>query len=177
MKRLSIFVLATLAVAAAVHVATVWELPRFIMSKAMTKIAGNAQANLMLEPPLSDATARAVVRPSPDLAYSICVLDLQKTPVRVHVPLTAPYTSVAFYSSATDNYFVRNDRELEGRDLDAIVVAPGAAKPASVPAGVEVVEAPTEKGLVLVRRVVESPEAFPALDEVRKKATCAPFEG
>jgi hypothetical protein len=40
-----------------------------------------------------------------------------------------------------------------------------------------VVEAPTAKGLALVRRAVENAAAFPALDAIRKTATCAPFKG
>lgn len=175
MKRFAVFIVATVLVAALVHVATVWELPRFIMSKVMQKVAGDARANMFIHQPLATDEARGVVRPSPDLAYSICTLDLTKTPVRVTVPLTAPYTSVALYSSATDNYFVRNDRDAGGKDLDVIVVARGAPKPASAPAGVDIVEAPTAKGLVLVRRVVENPEAFPPLDAIRQKATCTPF--
>lgn len=177
MKRVALFVVATLLVAALVHVATVWELPRFNMSKAMQKVAGETQANAFLHPPLATDAARTVVRPSPDLAYSICVLDLSASPVRVTVPLTAPYTSVALYSSATDNYFVRNDRDAGGKALDVIVVAPGGAKPVAAPTGVDIVEAPTAKGLVLVRRVVENAEAFPTLDAVRKTAICAPFQG
>lgn len=177
MKRVALFAVATLLIAALIHVATVWELPRVIMSKAMEKVAGDSQTNAFLHPPLATDAARGVVRPSPDLAYSICVLDLSASPVRVTVPLTAPYTSVALYSAATDNYFVRNDRDAGDKALDVIVVAPGGAKPAAAPAGVDIVEAPTAKGLVLVRHVVENAEAFPPLDAIRKTAICAPFEG
>ncbi|MGB3808944.1 MAG: DUF1254 domain-containing protein [Parvibaculum sp.] len=177
MKRLTVFIVAVLALGALVHVAAIHALPGFIMSKAMAKIGGTSEVNMFVEPPLATAEARTIVRPSPDLAYSTCVLDLSKGPVRVTVPLTAPYTSVALYSATTDNYFVRNDRDSHGKELDVIVLAPGASKPANVPADSEIVEAPTAKGLVLVRRVVESVEDFPALDAIRQKATCAPFKG
>lgn len=177
MKRVILFVVATMLLAAAVHVATVWALPRFIMSKAMEKIGGHVGVNELVNQAPPTDKSRAVVRPSPDLAYSICVLDLSKTPVRITVPLTAPYTSVALYGSNTDNYFVRNDREAGGKDLDVVVVGPGMAKSASVPAGVSVIEAPSARGIMLVRRVVESEAALPALDEIRKKGSCAPFNG
>ncbi|KAB7741657.1 DUF1254 domain-containing protein [Parvibaculum sedimenti] len=176
MKRILTFIVGVAIVAGAVHVATVQALPRVIMAKVMSAIAGDAEVNKFVEMPLATAAARRVVRPSPDLAYSVCILDLSKGAVRVQVPLTGPYTSVALYSSTTDNYFVRNDREAKGKELDVVIVPKGAA-PANVPEGTDVVTAPTAKGLVLVRRVVESAEAFPALDEVRKKGTCAPFQG
>ena len=176
MKRVILFVVATALLAAVVHVATVWALPRFIMSKAMEKIGGHAGVNeIVNEVPPTDKS-RAVVRPSPDLAYSICVLDLSKTPVRITVPLTAPYTSVALYGSNTDNYFVRNDSESGSKDVDVVVVGPGVAKP-EVPAGVDVIEAPSARGIMLVRRVVEDPAALPAIDAVRQKSTCAPYRG
>lgn len=176
MKRVILFVVATALLAAVVHVATVWALPRFIMSKAMEKIGGHAGVNeIVNEAPPTDKS-RAVVRPSPDLAYSICVLDLSKTAVRIKVPLTAPYTSVALYGSNTDNYFVRNDSQAGGKDVDVVVVGPGVAKPA-VPAGVDVIEAPSARGIMLVRRVVEDPAALPAIDAVRQKSTCAPYRG
>lgn len=175
MKRALIFIAGVALVAIVVHVGFVREMPRLIMSKVVSKVAEGAEANEFRHPPLPTATARGVVRPSPDLAYSVCALDLAKGPVHVTVPLTAPYTSVALYSATTDNYFARNDREADGKPLDIVIVGPGATPPANVPAGTEVVGAPTAKGLVLVRRVVESKEAYPALDEVRKTAVCAPL--
>lgn len=177
MKRALSFIAGVAIIAAVVHVAFVWALPRVIMSKAMSVIAGRAEANSFVEPKLATANARGVVRPSPDLAYSICVLDLSKGPVRVQVPLTAPYTSVALYSPTTDNYFVRNDRQADGKPLDLVVLPKDTTALADLPAGATAIEAPADKGLVLVRRVVESKEAFPALDEVRKQATCAPIKG
>ena len=175
MKRAATFIVAMLIVAACVHVATVWALPSVIMSKVVDRIGGHAEVNHFIEPPLATDKARTVVRPSPDLAYSVCVLDLSRGPVRIHVPLTPPYTSIALYSGTTDNYFVRNDRDTGGKPLDVIVVAPGAKMPGGVPEGTNVVTAPTVKGLALVRRAVEDAASFPALDRIRKTATCAPM--
>lgn len=177
MKRLVTFITATLVLAAVVHVASVWAAPRLIMSVAMSKIGGRGAINTFVHPPLPTSNARGVVRPSPDLAYSTCIIDLSKGPVRVVVPLTEPYTSVALYSTATDNYFVRNDRDTGGKDLDILVLAPGAPKPADAPVGAEIVEAPTAKGLVLVRRVAESETAFATIDPIRQKSICAPVKG
>jgi uncharacterized membrane protein len=175
MKRPVIFYFAGIAaLAVLIHVALVWATPRLITGRVIAK-AGNGATNVFISPPLPTATWHSIVRPSPDLAYSICVLDLSRGPVHLSVPLTAPYTSVALYSTETDNYFVRDDREAGGKDLDVIVVPPGGGH-VSAPAGVDVVEAPATSGIVLVRRVVESPDAFPALDAVRKKASCAPYK-
>ncbi len=177
MKRWRASVVAVLAIATVTHFCAVWALPRVIMRVVLSRGADRAGKNQLTHPPMPTAADREIVRPSPDFAYSVCVLDLSQGPVRVEVPLTPPYTSVALYSGATDNYFVQNDRASGGRPLDLVVVAPGEPPPARVPAESQVVEAPDATGLVLVRRVVESPEAFPALDAARRRARCAPFEG
>lgn len=177
MKRLVIWFACVAVLAALVHVAAVWAAPRIIMAKVMSRIGGSEAVNSFVEPARATADTRWVVRPSPDLAYSVCILDLSKGPVRVRVPLTGPYTSVALYSSATDNYFVENGREAASPALDILVAPPGASKPANVPEGARLIEAPAMKGLVLVRRVIESDAAFEALDKVRRQASCAPFQG
>ena len=175
MKRLVIWLVCIAALAVLVHAASVWAVPRIIMAKVMSKIGGG-EVNVFMEPERVTAASRWVVRPSPDLAYSICILDLSKGPIRVRVPLTEPYTSVALYSSATDNYFVENGREAVSPALDILVAPPGAPKPANVPEGTRLVEAPAMKGLVLVRRVIENDAAFEALDKLRRQASCAPFQ-
>tara|TARA_R110002124_G_scaffold67064_4_gene182309 strand:+ start:1631 stop:2158 length:528 start_codon:yes stop_codon:yes gene_type:complete len=169
------FALSALVLAAIVYTAALYALPNAIMARVISKIGQGGAENVFVHQPLPTAEARGVVRPSPDLAYSICLIDLSKGPMHITVPLTEPYTSVALYAANTDNYFVRNDRDSGGKSLDVIVVAPGADKPAALPEGAELVEAPTAKGLVLVRRVVESAEAFAAIDETRKSSVCAPL--
>ncbi|MDP1627437.1 DUF1254 domain-containing protein [Parvibaculum sp.] len=167
------------ALAVILHLAIVWAVPRVIMSVAMTKIGGEGALNTFTHPPRATDASRAVVRPSPDLAYSICLLDLSAGPVRIEVPASAPYTSLALYSSITDNYFVRNNREGEGlRDgevIGLVVTGPGEEAPANLPEGVEAVTSPTKKGLALVRRVIENDAAMPRLDEIRSHSVCAPY--
>jgi len=172
--------LAAVAVLAVVfHFAIVWAVPRAVMSVAMTKIGGEGALNTFSHPSRATDASRAVVRPSPDLAYSICILDLSKGPVRIEVPASAPYTSLALYSSVTDNYFVRNNREGEGlRDgemIGLVVTGPGDEAPAELPEGFAAVASPTAKGLALVRRVIENDEAMPRLDEIRSHSVCAPY--
>ncbi|MDO8289783.1 MAG: DUF1254 domain-containing protein [Parvibaculum sp.] len=175
MKRLITFVIGAVVIAIFVHVGVLHALPNVIMSKVMTKIGGDGGMNAFAHMPLPTDKARAVVRPSPDLAYSICTIDLTNGPVHIEVPLTKPYTSVALYATNTDNYFVRNDRDTGGKSLDVVVIGQGTPKPESLPEGAELVTAPTTKSLVLVRRVVESAAAFGEIDTTRKSSVCAPL--
>ncbi len=67
----------TLLIAAVVHIASVLLLPRLIMMRTMTAMTKIATANTIFFPPRPTARARGVVRPSPDLLYSVCVYDLE----------------------------------------------------------------------------------------------------
>lgn len=181
MNRKLQWVAAVAALAVVFHLAIVWAIPRVVMSAAISKIGGDGALNAFAHQPRSTDKARAVVRPSPDLAYSICILDLSAGPVRIDVPASSPYTSLALYSAITDNYFVRNNREgeglAEGAPIRLVVVAPGDAAPAGLPADVAIVSAPTAKGLALVRRVIENDAAMPRLDALRAVSVCAPLAG
>ena len=167
---------AAVGVAFVLHVGIVWAVPRVIMSTAMERIGGDGALNTFSHPPRTTHEFRAVVRPSPDLAYSMCVLDLSDGPVMIEVPASDPYTSLALYSSITDNYFVRNNRQdgglPEGETIRIVVSAPGDT-PADLPEGYEAVTAPANKGLALVRRVLENDGAMPRLDALRNRSVCA----
>ena len=175
-RRLIQWLAAATGIAVVLHVAIVWAIPRVIMSTAMERIGGGGALNTFTHTPRTTHEFRAVVRPSPDLAYSMCVLDLSDGPVMIEVPASDPYTSLALYSAITDNYFVRNNRQdgglSEGEAIRIVVSAPGDA-PAEVPEGYEAVTAPAEKGLALVRRVIENDAAMPRLDALRSASVCA----
>ena len=64
-------------IALAVHAASLWALPRLIMHKALQTVGG-PQPPAPVRPPLATQTARAIVLPSPDLLYGVCVADLRR---------------------------------------------------------------------------------------------------
>jgi hypothetical protein len=45
--------------------------------------------------------------------------------------------------------------------------------PTNLPPVTTLVESPTSKALVLVRRVIENDASFPALDQLRQTASCS----
>jgi uncharacterized membrane protein len=159
--------------AALVHVAAVAALPHAVMSRVLAGLAGQAGENRFVHPPLATDASRTIVRPSPDLAYSSAVFDVSERPLHVVVPLTAPYTSLSGFAANTDNFFAVNDRTAGAAVIDVVVVGPGTPR-----AGLEgrrVVESPSDRGVLLVRRVVVNAEAFPALDAVRQEARAEPL--
>ncbi len=127
--------------------------------------------NQMIYPPRTTEASRAIVRPSPDLAYASCAFDLSKGPVRVKAAKASDYMSVSVYAANSDNIFAINDRQAPD-GVDLIIVGKGQVAPTGAAI---VVQSPTQRGIVLERRLAPSAQAFAAADMARKKGVCTPL--
>ena len=173
LKRNWGWIVATLIVAAAVHIASVFYLPHIIMWRAMKGISGAAGVNRMAYGKRPTAASRGVVRPSPDLLYASCVFDLSKTGglwVQAH-DMPDTYWSISVFDADTNNFDVINDRQAKGGRVQFLVVGPGWDKPMPF----TVVHAPTMRGLVLVRTLINDERKLAAIDAARRHVTCAAY--
>jgi uncharacterized membrane protein len=152
------FLIAFLAIALGSHAMSVWYLPRLAMNTAMARMeAIGAQANTIAHIPPTDETSRRVVRPSPDLLYSICLLDLADGPVRIRAADWGGYLSLSLFAANTDNVFARNDGDVDG-DIDVTVANSG---------DVDVLLGST-RGIAIIRRLATDPVALARADEIRR---------
>jgi uncharacterized membrane protein len=141
-----------LAIAALVHLAALWALPRLIMARVLAGVQAEADAGsgVMLPPP-ADHRQRRIVLPSPDLLYALCRYDVGARPLRVRAePRTGQYWSIALYAANADNYFVLNDGDAAGRAPDLLIVGPDAGPVNAAPTAAAV-RSPSARGLVLMR--------------------------
>jgi uncharacterized membrane protein len=162
---------ATLAVAALVHLATLYELPRRIMARAMARMGPPNTMRFARRP---DETARAVVRPSPDILYSACPFDLSKGPLKLtaRVPHST-YWSVSAFDAATNNFFVRNNLQIAGDSIEILAMRPGMPLPPLDAAPERVMLfTPTTKGVFMIRMVINDEKDLVALDVLRHQASC-----
>ena len=162
----------TALVAALVHLGSTWYLPRFLMNRAMDGLAAQAGGhNQLFHAPPATADSRTIVRPSPDMLYSICVIDLSRGPVRVRALPSEPYASVSVFAANSDNVFVMNDRALApGASFEVWVARIDQNVPVSAPVAL----LSSDRGLVLVRRVLGDDTRAEALEALRRQARCAP---
>ena len=166
---------ALFAVAAVVHVASVTAVPRVIMAITMSRIAKGAGINTIFHTARPTSASRAVVRPSPDLLYSTCVYDLDAAggALRVHAKgMPHTYWSVSVFDAATNNFHVVNDAKAGDDSVDFLVIAPGAFIDGT---RLPVVVAPTARGLVLFRTLINDETHFAQIDAARRHAACEPF--
>lgn len=163
---------ATALLAVLVHMASTWYLPRLLMTRAMDGLEQQVGgSNTFFQSPVATAASRTIVRPSPDLLYSICVLDLSQGPVRVRALPSEPYSSVSVFAANSDNVFVMNDRDLAAGAAFEIWIA---RSDQEVPLSAPVALLGSDRGLVLVRRVLPDPTHAPALEALRGQASCKP---
>ena len=143
--------------------------PRFLMSAAIRRVAERGGFNAVAHAPLATDRARAIVRPSPDLAYSTCAFDLTPGPVEVIAPaLPAPYWSLSVFDARTDVVFVRNNRDTAGRPIRLVIARPGQR----VPAAAQAVTVNHARGIALIRALVPDRSVLGFIDRARRKASC-----
>ncbi len=159
-----------IAIAFLTHGLLVMATPRLIMRVALFGMNRVAGTNAMYHAPLPNADSRSVVRPSPDIAYSVCVFDLSQGPVSIQAPVGDSYTSLAVYAANTDNIFAISDSDVTDGVLRVRIVEEDASENGAP--DTHVVRSPTARGIVMLRAVVTDPSHFQALDGLRRTATC-----
>jgi uncharacterized membrane protein len=170
------WIAATLLVAAVVHGASVFYLPRFVMLRTMAGITKLAGINTIMHAPPATSRSRGVVRPSPDLLYSICVYDLSAADGAVRVSthdMPETYWSVSVFDADTNNFYVLNDRQAKTGAADFILMPRGKSAEAS---RLPVVAAPTNRGIVLLRTLVNDETHIAGIDAARHNAACEPYK-
>ncbi|CAN5656419.1 hypothetical protein BH10PSE14_BH10PSE14_44030 [soil metagenome] len=155
--------------AAAYHV-TLVQTPRLLMGFASHRVAQGGGYNTLFQAPLATADSRAIVRPSPDLAYSSCPFDLSRGPVLVDVvPVPAPYWSLSVFDPRTDVAFVRNNLQAGGKPIRVALIGDSGGQ---APPGYEPVPVKGNSGIALVRILVDDRAHFPQIDAARKASRC-----
>lgn len=164
----------TLILAAIIHWASVAYAPDIIMSRAMAAI-GAKSTNKISHGERATAASRRIVKPSPDLLYSQCVFDVSRRPMKITTAApTDTYWSVALYASNTDNFFVLNDTQAKGQPTTIVLMGAAQNVPPQ-PEGTIVVTAPTPRGIVLFRTLINDDAREAELDQQRRAAKCEPM--
>lgn len=175
MKKWLLMILATLALAAIFHVLTVMAFPKAIMvaldwkSKDMGR-----RSNVLYHQPRVTADSRVVVRPSPDLLYSVCSYDVSEAPLRISASVPDCYWSLSFFASNTDNFFVINDREVKANPVEILLVGPGMSYKS--PGNAQVVTSPSTRGVALIRILITDEDRIEELTKTQRQASCSPVD-
>lgn len=163
--------LSLLFAAAAVigHVGLVMATPHILMNVAMKRISQDGKlVNQFYFAPRTTQESRGIVRPSPDLAYASCVFDLSAGPLLIEAAPSPDqgYVSLSVFAANTDNIAVFDSQSPQG--MRFVLAREGQP----VPQGERVVISPSDKGIVLDRRLAPTAELFAAADQARRADKC-----
>lgn len=173
MRRGLRYALAFVGAVAVGHVATILLAPQVIMHIAMNRLSGDGDdVNVFRFADRTTAASRQIVRPSPDLAYASCVYDLSAGPILVDVPPSPDkgYVSVSVFAANTDNVAVMDS--LRGPEGIRFILQQ--ERKLVHPGDVPVIYTPTERGIILDRRLAPTQAEFDRADKARRGDRCAP---
>jgi len=166
-----VWLAATALLAGLVHLGAVVGVPRGIMI-VVKRVTAAVPARIIHSDAVT-ASSRLVVRPSPDLLYSLCWFDVSRRPLQVTAAVPGSYFSIAGYAANTDNFFVINDREIGAPRVSLVLIREGTRH---TPRGGErIVASPTDEGVVLFRTLITDRAQLDRLRALQRQADCRPL--
>jgi uncharacterized membrane protein len=149
-------------------------LPGLIMDRALSKLTPmHSEINSQIHFPLVTEHARSVVRPSPDIIYSGCRFDLTQAAVRITLPPLDldHYASISFFDDRTNHFHSVSNHDLGG-DMGVINLVRKIDSSNHSPTGHHI-EAPSDQGLVLFRRILTGKVTPERADTHRRGFDCS----
>lgn len=161
---------------AGAHVVILNALPGYIMSQARDRIAeGGVGIHAWQMSPRVTPQTQTIVRPSPDLAYSICLIDVSDGPVTLSVPTWPEYGSVSIFDADTDNVYAGS---LDARLPDApgmrTIMVALEGQQVEVAEGVDLVTLKQPEAFALIRRLAPSQGLYDAAAALLPASRCGP---
>ncbi len=191
MKKVAPFILIFIISAITSHIISIQSLPGKIMDVAMAKLVkerGVPLHQFVLSPRVTPQN-QSIVRPSPDLAYSVCRFDFSRINggLEIFAASTDSYGPVSFYDANTNNFDTRRVPEITSQErrpngLRLYLVReenniPGMQYFTGKSTGdgnAMVVLTPTSTGLVLIRRLSPTQDDYNDVAAIAEQDRCSP---
>ncbi len=168
--------LALFALAAVVgHWTVISAAPGFIMTTAMGRLEEQGlPLHAFVLAPRATPQNQVIVRPSPDLAYSLCRFDLSDGPVLIEGEVWTAYASLSVYDAKTDNVFATSLDS--ARDEPRAVIVAMQGQSAGDRAGERaIVRLTSPQGLALIRRLAPSDALYARAAIAAEGDRCSPL--
>lgn len=167
----------SLVLAAFVHLATVFLVPKLASRGPFERTARAAPLNTMTV--LPPAPGWQEMLPQQDTAFvlALCRYDLAEGPLQIKVPVTPAYTALAFHDTRGVAYYALNDRAAGRKVIELELMT--AAQKEELPEDEEITAAdrlivvsPTSTGLVLARGLIAEPGLEPQVRAALARGRC-----
>ena len=141
------------------------------MNQRIGDVSRLAGINTLALVPAIDSSNPTRMFSDREMLVSACAYDISRHPLRISAEVPqGTYWSISFYDMNTDNYRVINDTQATAGAVLLVLVKAGSLGPA--PAGAEIVTSPTDRGIVLLRTLINQDSRRPELDASRREAKC-----
>lgn len=178
MRKIFLSVLILLITVVITHSLTLKSVPTIIMKKTIEAMEqrGIAYDKFTLVPKLTPET-QTVVRPSPDLAYSICLFNFRKSPrpLEIHAAAWDHYGSVSFFDAHTNNFATVRVEQVQGQGKgETIILSSPHADTNEIVARDDhhSFVAPTQTGIILIRRLAPSAALYDKVSALSEYDRC-----
>jgi uncharacterized membrane protein len=146
--------------------------PSVIMDRALATLEDRGIAlHAFTTPRRISPQTQVVVRSSPDLFYSLCRYDFGKVDggaIRVTMGEWPDYQSLSFFDADTNNFATIRS---PGERHTMLLVSPEADNGSRHPSS------PTMRGVILIRRLAPTQEAFDRAAQAAQADRCEPLPG
>lgn len=159
------------------HFVVLSALPGRIMSTVRERMAdtGIAPHSWTMSARINPET-QSVVRPSPDLAYAVCLIDVSEGPVELSVPAWPEYGSLSIFEADTDNVYAGSlDARADGATGVRRVIVALEGQDLYAYGDAEQVILKKPQALALIRRLAPTQAAYDAAAALIPASRCAPL--
>ncbi|HXH18500.1 MAG TPA: DUF1254 domain-containing protein [Chitinophagales bacterium] len=151
--------------AVAAHYGVIFATPYAVLMKV--KSSARSPFNKPVYADVITDKDRKVVLPNPDFLYVAAGYDIRKSPLKITGKMPeGTYSSIAFYSSNTQNYYIRNDRQTPRKEFNILLVKKGEEKKFSAD-DAEVVASPSSFGTVMMRILIDDTARMDYLKKIQ----------
>lgn len=170
------WIVAGLLLGIAVHILSVFALPRLAPQDARSRLADVTTVNRVTT--LSGRSEVVLPLADPAFETAVCRYDLTAGALHVRAPVTPHYTAVALYTSTGIAFGAINDRAATRRTLDLFVVTQAQRRELSTDeedtaADNLILVSPTTEGFVLIRALAVQPSLAPLVrEQLTAQALC-----
>lgn len=159
----------------AAHFVVLNALPGRIMSTARERIGANVPLHTWQMSARITPQTQTIVRPSPDLAYAICVIDLSTGPVEVSVPTWPEYGSLSVFDAHTDNVYAGSlDARLPGAPGARRILVAMEGQDTKASGITDIVTVDSPEALALIRRLAPTQGLYDAAAALVPASSCGP---
>lgn len=170
------WVAAGLLLGLAVHILSVFALPRLAPADARARLAGITALNRVTT--LSGRSEAVLPLADPAFETAVCRYDLSAGALHVRAPVTPHYTSLSLYTATGLAYGAINDKAAQRRTMDLFVVTAAqrralATSEEDTAADNLIMVSPTTEGFVLIRALAVQPSlAAQIREQLSSQALC-----